>query len=408
MIPLADLAAIIGMALAAAVVVGLAGIVALRLARRASILLQVSIVVLTGTLATALGMAAVARAMFLSLHDLTVTLWVAGVSAVVSLVVGIVLAATFVRQTRRVRSIAQALGEGEAVAAPDAAASELAAVVQELELTSRRLADARAEVAALEASRREFVAWISHDLRTPLAGLRAMAEALEDGLASDPQRFHRQMRLQVDHLSDLVDDLFELSKIQSGRLTLSVEPVSLHDLVSDAAAELAAFAETRSVTISESPGADVMVPGDAHELGRAVGNLLINAIQYSPTGTAVSVTTHVRDDGRAVLSVVDQGGGIPAADLEDVFRAGWRGAASRTPSADRRDDSRSGRSGGAGLGLTIAQGIVAAHGGEIRVRNVASGARFDVLLPLLAGQGSPGEAGGQPSSADAARSSASA
>ncbi|HWT32466.1 MAG TPA: HAMP domain-containing sensor histidine kinase [Microbacterium sp.] len=377
-----DLAAIVAVALGSALLVGAVGLLVLRLARRRSILLQVSIVVLTGTVATAVGMAAVARAMFLSPHDLLVSLWVAGVAAVVSLGVAVVLAATFVRQARRVRSIAEALGDGAAIVPPDASSSELTAVAEELARTSRRLEDARAEVAALDASRRELIAWISHDLRTPLAGLRAMAEALEDGLADDPQRFHRQMRLQVDHLSDLVDDLFELSKIQSGRLVLTLEAVSLHDLVSDAVAELRALAESRRVTIRESPSPDVLVHGDARELGRVVGNLLINAIQYSPPGRSVSVTTELDADGRAVLSVVDEGGGIPAEDLQNVFRAGWRAAASRTPQS-AADGVAWGRSSGAGLGLAIAHGIVAAHEGEIRARNIVGGSRFDVILPCV-------------------------
>lgn len=377
-----DLAAIVAMALGSALLVGAVGLLALRLARRRSILLQVSIVVLTGTIATAVGMAAVARAMFLSPHDLLVSLWVAGVAAVVSLGVAVVLAATFVRQARRVRSIAEALGDGAAIVPPAASTSELTAVAEELARTSRRLEDARAEVDALDASRRELIAWISHDLRTPLAGLRAMAEALEDGLADDPQRFHRQMRLQVDHLSDLVDDLFELSKIQSGRLVLTLEAVSLHDLVSDAVAELRTLAESRRVTIRESPSPDVLVHGDARELGRVVGNLLINAIQYSPPGRSVSVTTELDADGRAVLSVVDEGGGIPAEDLENVFRAGWRAAASRTPQS-AADGVAWGRSSGAGLGLAIAHGIVVAHDGEIRARNVGGGSRFDVILPCV-------------------------
>ncbi|MDL9979399.1 sensor histidine kinase [Microbacterium sp. ASV49] len=370
MIPGRDLAAIVGIALLCGVVVGLVGLVALRLARRAPMVVQVSVVVLTGMLSVVAGMVAVARAMFLSSHDLLVSLWVAGIAAVVALAVAVVLAVTFVRQARQVRRMAAIVGEQQATDASDSAldgGSELAAVAAELARTSRRLEDARAEVAALDASRREFVAWISHDLRTPLAGLRAMAEALEDGLADDPQRFHRQMRVQVDHLSDLVDDLFELSKIESGRLVLAMETVSLHDLVSDAVAELHTLAAMRDVTIRESPDQDIFVTGDARELGRAVGNLLLNAIQHSPSGSAIRVETSVLG-GRALLAVVDQGGGIPPADLGEVFRAGWRGAASRPPLV--------GRSSGAGLGLAIAHGILVAHDGDLRVTNVDGGSRF--------------------------------
>jgi signal transduction histidine kinase len=376
MIRVGDLGAIVGIALVCGLVVGAIGLIALRLARRAPMAVQVSIVVLTGTLSVAVGMVAVAQAMFLSPHDLVVSLWVAGVAALVSLGVAAVLAVTFVRQARHVRRLAAALGDGTVVAM-DASGSELAAVAGELARTSRRLDEARAEVEAMDQSRREFVAWISHDLRTPLAGLRAMAEALEDGLADDPQRFHRQMRVQVDHLSDLVDDLFELSKIESGRLVLAMDTVSLHDLVSDAVAELRVLAETRQVTIRESPDQDALVRGDARELGRAVGNLLLNAIQYSPPGTSVAVETEIDAEGRAVLSVVDQGGGIPPADLENVFRAGWRGAESRTPAP------LWGRSSGAGLGLAIARGIVTAHDGDLQARNVDGGCRFEMVLPVL-------------------------
>jgi signal transduction histidine kinase len=380
MIRAGDLAAIVGIALVCGLVVGAIGLIALRLARRASMGVQVSIVVLTGTLSVALGMVAVAQAMFLSPHDLIVSLWVAGIAALVSLGVAAVLAVTFVRQARRVRRLAASLGgePGDAAVVPmDASGSELAAVAGELARTSRRLEEARAEVDAMDQARREFIAWISHDLRTPLAGLRAMAEALEDGLADDPQRFHRQMRLQVDHLSDLVDDLFELSKIESGRLILAMDTVSLHDLVSDAVAELRVLADARRVTIRESPEQDALVRGDARELGRAVSNLLLNAIQYSPPGTSVAIETEIGADGRAVLSVVDQGGGIPPTDLENVFRAGWRGAESRTPAP------LWGRSSGAGLGLAIARGIVVAHDGDLHARNVEGGCRFEMVLPVL-------------------------
>ena len=377
MIAPGDLAAIVGIALLCGLAVGVAGLIALRLSRRAPMVAQVSIVVLTGTLSVAAGMAAVARAMFLSAHDLVVSLWVAGIAAIVALAVAAVLAVTFVRQARSVRRIAAALGKGETVAPINASGSELTAVADELARTSRRLDESRAEVQALDDARREFLAWISHDLRTPLAGLRAMAEALEDGLADDPQRFHHQMRVQVDHLSDLVDDLFELSKIESGRLVLAMDTVSLHDLVSDAVAELRVLAESRQVTIRESPDQDVMVQGDARELGRAVGNLLLNAIQHSPPGACVAVETEVVD-GRAMLAVVDQGGGIPPADLDNVFRAGWRGTASRTP------PPLWGRSSGAGLGLAIARGIAVAHEGDLRACNVDGGSRFELVLPRTA------------------------
>lgn len=380
MIPLPDLAIIVTIVAVCALIVGLLGALALHLARGRSLLVRVFVVVLTGMLSVVSGMIAVAQAMFLSGHDLLVGMWVAAAATVASLAVALVLGRAFTREAERVRRLAADLDDDDAaVSAPagtTGGGTGLAVVEAELARTAQRLKDARDELAAAEASRRELIAWISHDLRTPLAGLRAMAEALDDGLAEDPQRFHRQMRSQVDHLSDLVDDLFELSKIQSGRLVLALESVSLYDLVSDAVAELSALARSRDVTIRESPNPDLSVNGDARELARVVGNLLINAIQHSPPGSEIVVSTELDDDGRAVLSVEDAGGGIQEDDLSKVFVAGWRATVSRTP------EDLWGRSTNAGLGLAIVHGIVKAHDGDIIVRNVAGGCRFDVMLPL--------------------------
>jgi signal transduction histidine kinase len=205
-----------------------------------------------------------------------------------------------------------------------------------------------------------------------------MTEALDDQLADDPQRFHRQMLSQVDQLSAMVDDLFELSKIQSGTLTLNVQPVSLYDLVSDAVAELGPVARARSVTIAEALQADSTVAGDARELSRVVGNLLMNAIQHSPPGSEIRIATLLGAGNDAVLTIEDAGGGIPEHDLPNIFDAGWRATASRTP---EREWSVA-YSAGAGLGLAIVHGIVTAHRGEVSVRNIPGGCRFDVSLPL--------------------------
>lgn len=377
MLPLADLAAVAAIALVCALVVGAAGLVVLRLTRRSSLLVQLCVIVVATIVSVGVGMVAVAQAMYVSGHDLAVLVWVTGISAVVSLGVALVLGRAFTRSSAQLTSMTRALGDGErldAVGAPGGSA-EFATLAAELADTSRRLAQARDEVATLDASRRELVAWISHDLRTPLASLRAMAEALEDGMTDDAPRFHRQMSVQVDHLSALVDDLFELSKIHSGTLTLSLEPVSLYDLVSDAVAELGALAASRSVTLREVGGGEPIVVGDPRELARVIGNLLINAIQHSPEGSEISVSARHEGDEHVVLTVEDAGGGIPEQDLAKIFQAGWRATPSRTPG------QLEGRSAGAGLGLAIVQGIVEAHDGEISVRNIPGGCRFDVRLP---------------------------
>ncbi len=130
--------------------------------------------------------------------------------------------------------------------------SELQALSAELARTSERLAESRQRETRLEESRRELVAWVSHDLRTPLAGMRAMTEALEDGLAVDPARYHRQIRAEVDRMVRMVDDLFELSRIHAGVLRISPETVMLGDLVSEAIAGADPMARARGVRLGGS------------------------------------------------------------------------------------------------------------------------------------------------------------
>ncbi len=377
MLPLPDLAIVVAIAFACALGTGAVGLGVLRLVRRSSMLVQLCVVVVTAIVSVVVGVLAVGNAMYVSAEDVVVSFYVAGVAAAVSIAIAVVLGRTFTRTSNRLRSMTQALGDGERFDGAPASAdsAEFATLASDLALTSRRLAQAREEVATLDASRRELVTWISHDLRTPLAGLRAMAEALEDGLAADPERFHRQMRVQVDHLSALVDDLFELSRIHSGNLALSIQPVSLYDLVSDAVAEIRALAESRSITLTKSSHAELTVAGDPRELARVIGNLLMNAIQHSPAGSEISVSARRDGDHHVVLTVEDAGGGIPEKDLSKVFQAGWRATPSRTPA------QLDGNSAGAGLGLAIVQGIVEAHSGDISVRNIPGGCRFDVRLP---------------------------
>lgn len=371
-----DLAVIVAVSVACAAGVGLLGIAALWLARRSTMLVRLCIVVITGMVSVVAGMIAIAQAMYLSEHDLIVSFYVAAAATVSSLCVALILGRVFARESSQLRRLAQALGDGEDVTLDvhPRDNSELTRLAAELASTSERLAEARGEVAAIDTSRRELVAWISHDLRTPLAGLRAMAEALEDGMAEDPARFHRQMRSQIDQLSGMVDDLFELSKLHSGTLILAREKISLYDLVSDAVADLRFMAESRHVTLREAGGPGLFIIGDPRELTRVVENLLTNAIQHSPPGSEVSVETSEDAQGNAILSVSDAGGGIPEGDLSEVFRTGWRGVSSRTP------QPLLGRSSGAGLGLAIVKGIIEAHSGGVTVQNIADGCRFEIRL----------------------------
>lgn len=375
--PFADVAAIAGIALACALLIGALGLITLWLLRRRSLMLQLCVVIVAVVVSFAAGILAVAEAMYISQHDLLVVVVVTGISAVVALAVAVLLATRLVRGVRSLEQLTHWVGDGERLDSTQAPVvnADFARVAQELVTTSERLSAAREEVQVLDRSRRELIAWISHDLRSPLAALRAMTEALDDGLADDPARFHRQMRRQVDHMTDLVDSLFQLSKITSGTLVLRPEPMSLHDLVSDAVAELAPIAHAKQVTLIELTSPDHTVVGDSRELSRVMINLLANAIEHTPTGGTIRTST-AREGEMMVLSVEDSGTGIPDDDLARVFEPGWRGTDARTPGAGIHGTS------GAGLGLAIARGIVEAHDGVISAHHAEVGSRFDVRLPV--------------------------
>jgi signal transduction histidine kinase len=352
------------------------GALVLRGLRRRSIGTQTAAVALVAVLAVGVGAWAAARAMFLSDHDL-------GALGVILVAAGTVGVATAVVLGRRVGEASRSLAEvarrigrdavdGGSRPAP-AGPAELARLREELEITSRRLDQARARERSLDASRRELVAWVSHDLRTPLAGIRAIVEALEDGVVHDPEtvaRYYTTLRVEADRLAGLVDDLFELSRTQAGVLRLHFERVSLGDLVSDAIATAAPVAEAKGVRLEgrlsgPPPDLDVSAP----EVLRALRNILENAIRHTPSDGTVVVEAG-RDADRAFVSVADSGGGIPEPDLPRIFDVAFRGDSARTPGD------------GAGLGLAIARGLVDAHRGEITVRNDNGGARFTVRLPL--------------------------
>jgi signal transduction histidine kinase len=375
MIAIADFGIILLTAVTAAAVVACLAGIALHYARRKSMLMRLLIVVGSTVVSIAAATIAIASEMYISEHDLVVLCWVIGFGATASLCVPVLVGSGITRTSARLQTTARAVGEGRIVLPEDYDGREFTALAQELAETSQRLARSREEVATVEESRRRLVAWISHDLRTPLAALRAMAESLEDGVAEEPARYHRQIRLQAETLASMVDDLFELSKIQSGTLVLNLEAVSLFDLVSDAVADLHPVAASRSVTLKESRTGDLTLLGDARELSRVIGNLLMNAIEHSPANSEILISARETENEHVALSVVDAGGGIPDEDLGKIFDAGWRGTPSRTPS--RTFDM----SAGAGLGLAIVAGIVKAHSGGVTVRNVPGGCRFDVTLP---------------------------
>jgi signal transduction histidine kinase len=286
---------------------------------------------------------------------------VTAASALTAVVAALVLARSIVRSIDRVRdaSVEMAHGDLEARAPEDGPTevAELATSFNEMGDNLRRLFD----------TRRELVAWASHDLRTPLANMQAMLEAIEDGLG-DPEEYVPILREQVSALSMLVDDLFELARIDAGALTLEMHRLPVAPIVSSSLRSIEAEARGRHVRLDAVVDEELIARFAPDKLERVLMNLLTNALRHTPTDGAVAVRVEPQSSGVRV-AVEDTGDGIDAEARERMFERFWRG-----------DQSRSSR--GAGLGLAIARGLVEAHGGRIWAENrEGGGARVCFTLP---------------------------
>ncbi|MEW5827674.1 MAG: ATP-binding protein [Chloroflexota bacterium] len=316
-----------------------------------------------------------ARLMFASQHDLmlaTVLLLFAGGIATV---LGFFLASTLTERIGDLDRAARQIEGGDLGArVPVRGADELAALSETFNAMAARLEAAEARKKELDALRRDLVAWAGHDLQTPLASVRAIVEALADGMVDDDetrQRYLRTAQRDIQNLSDLINDLFEMSQIDAGGLKLDLSPASLSDLLSDTLESFSALAVQQGVKLEVSlePGVDPVVM-DVQRIARVLNNLVGNALRHTPEGGTVSVLAG-QANGRVTVSVSDTGEGIPAADIPKIFERFYRGEKSRNRST-----------GGAGLGLAIARGIVEAHGGEIGVESkLGRGTRFFFHLP---------------------------
>lgn len=361
---------VLGLAAGWSAAVGLAGVLLARVLRHRSVRWAAVLIVVVAVIGVVAGVVATAQAMFLSAHDLQVVVLVCVASGAVAGAFAMWLGRHVVTSAERLRDGARRFGEqGQFVGTTDGPL-EFDTVAAELARSSQLLRDAAERERRLESSRRELVAWVSHDLRTPLAQIRAMAEALEDGIAEEPARYHAQMRSQVDRMVRMVDDLFELSRINSGALQLSLMTVELGDLVSEAIVGAAPVAQAKRVRIDGVVDPGVIVNADPSALSRVMGNLVMNAVRHTPEDGLVEIRGRA-DDGQIELVVTDRCGGIPEPDLDRVFDVGWRGSPARAPDSGA----------GAGLGLAIVRGLVEAHLGTVAVVNSADGCRFVVRLP---------------------------
>jgi signal transduction histidine kinase len=354
------------------------GILLLRRIAGRSIGFMVAIVVLVCTVTSMAGVGVIAIRMVGTPSVRDEVLDLMAIAGLAGLVVALFVGRRLTKASRALSAAVQGVAESGVYMAPQMTLpAELRDLSAELTAAHERLAQARSRERALEASRRELVAWVSHDLRTPLAGLRAMAEALEDQVVIDPRevsQYHSQIRREVDRLTVMIDDLFELSRIHAGALRLSKRMVGLEDLVAEVVASAEPVARHQGVRLSGAAVRGMPVYVDSAEMGRALRNLVTNAIRHTPADGGVDVLAEVQS-GMACVSVSDACGGIPPGDLPRVFDVAFRGESARTPEPQS----------GGGLGLSIARGIVEAHSGQIAVRNAGPGCQFLIRLPLARG-----------------------
>jgi two-component system sensor histidine kinase SenX3 len=246
------------------------------------------------------------------------------------------------------------------------------------------LADDRTAARRIEETRRDFVANISHELKTPIGAISLLAEAVEDA-ADDPaavRKFASRMGIESARLTDLVRQIIELSRLQSDDPLADPEIVEIDEVLTDAVERRRLDAERRQITVAVAGAAGTRVLGNSRQLGVAVGNLVENAIVYSDTGARVVVAAHVQarsDDDYVEITVSDNGIGIPAAELDRIFERFYR-----------VDYARSRATGGTGLGLAIVKHIAAIHGGDVTVwSQVGQGSTFTIRIPVHRNEAAP-------------------
>ena len=301
-----------------------------------------------------------AQMMFASEHDLLLAIVLLVFAGGMAMVLGYFLSSTVTERIHLLKGAAEKLAQGDLkTRVPVNGRDEVAALANTFNQMAEQLQMADQKQRELESLRRDLIAWVSHDLQTPLTSMRAILEALSDGVVEEPETVKRYLNTaqrDVRSLSLLIDDLFQMAQLDAGGFPLHQAEASLSDLISDTLESFTELAKQGEITLEGNVDSDVdPVHMDTQAIGRVLNNLIGNALRHTPPMGRVSVW--VRRTGQDVeVTVSDTGEGIRAEDLPHVFERFYRG-----------EKSRNRGTGGAGLGLAIARGIVQAHGGDIRV-----------------------------------------
>jgi len=316
-----------------------------------------------------------ARMMFASEHDLLLAVILLVFASGIAMVLGYFLSTTVTERIQLLKSAAEKLAEGDLqTRVPVQGRDEVAGLAVTFNQMAEQLQVADQRQRELESLRRDLIAWVSHDLQTPLTSMRAILEALSDGVVEDPETVKRYLNTaqrDVRNLSALIDDLFQMAQLDAGGFPLQRAEASLGDLISDTLESFTELAKQQEITLEGNVDLDVdPVLMDTQAIGRVMNNLIGNSLRHTSNKGRISVWVRRTTQGVEV-TVSDTGAGIHAEDLQHIFERFYRG-----------EKSRNRGTGGAGLGLAIARGIVQAHGGSIRVESqIGKGTQFTFYIP---------------------------
>jgi two-component system sensor histidine kinase BaeS len=333
----------------------------------------VGVVVGLGSLTLAASASTAAtNAMFLSSHDYRLSMVVLLLSSGIALAIGSELTRPLRADIAKVGTVASRVADGDLTAVTGIDRNDevgrTAAAIDTMVISLREAADERAR---LSASRTMLLTSLGHDLRTPLAAMRAGVESLQDGLAPDPDRYLALLGHHLDSIDTLMEQIVEYARIEAPAPTRTTRPVAFTELVDEAAEALTPVADRRGVQLEVSADGPAWTSGDSGQLARVVRNLLSNAIRYSPAGATVRLDLHTLES-TVQLRVRDQGPGFP----DDFRRRAFE-------PFTRADEARDTSGGHAGLGLTICKALVGAHHGTIHVDD-GPGGNIVVTLPRSA------------------------
>lgn len=315
-----------------------------------------------------------ARLMFTDQHDLllgTVLLIFAGA---IAMALGYLLSSSFLDRIQSLDKAAQKIAGGNlSIRVPVEGKDELAGLAITFNEMASQLEESAKKRRELDVLRRELIAWIGHDLQTPLTSISAIIEALADGMVEDrqtEQRYFNTARKNISSLSNLIDDMFQMAQIDTGGLELNIESVSISDLISDTLESFTELAKRREITLKGIVSSDLgEVNIDARRINRVLNNLVDNALKHSPDQGLVEVRANSTKEG-ILVDVIDNGEGISEVDLPHIFDLFYRGDISKRSSIS-----------GTGIGLAISKGIIDAHGGKIEVESKPGRTKFTFFIP---------------------------